>query len=80
MWERQYANYSGPELVQLGFLIAMIIGQQRWLRTMNIGHHAILPGTAASMAPGIEDANASEESMANEAYWAKSKVSRKLTG
>ena len=36
-------------------------------------------GTAASMAPGFEDANASEESMAIEACWAKSKVSRNWT-
>ena len=34
------------------------MGQQRWLRTLNIEHHQILAGTDASMAPGFEDAEA----------------------
>ena len=30
------------------------MGQQRWLRTLNIEHHQVLAGTDASMAPGFE--------------------------
>ncbi len=76
-WDRLHANYSEPELVELGFFIAMTMGQQRWLRTLNIEHHVILAGTAASMAPGFEDADTTEASLADEDYWAKNKVSRK---
>lgn len=77
LWDRLHANFSEPELVELGFFIALTMGQQRWLRTLNISHHAILPGTAASMAPGFEDADIAEESAAGEEYWAKRKVSEK---
>ena len=31
------------------------MGQQRWLRTLDIEHHQILAGTDASMAPGFEN-------------------------
>lgn len=72
LWDRLHENFSEPELVELGFFIALTMGQQRWLRTLNIQHHAILAGTAASMAPGFEDANASSDSVAAGDYWAKS--------
>lgn len=77
LWDRLHANYSEPELVELGFFIAMTMGQQRWLRTLNIEHHVVLAGTAASMAPGFEDADATQESRADEEYWAKGKARNK---
>jgi len=68
-----HEHYSEPELVELGFFIALTMGQQRWLRTLNIQHHAVLAGTAASMAPGFEDASATRESSESETYWARNK-------
>ena len=53
-WERLNAHFSEPELVELGCFIALTMGQQSWLRLLNIEHHQVLPGTAASMAPGFE--------------------------
>jgi hypothetical protein len=47
------------------------MGQQRWLRTLNIEHHEILAGTDASMAPGFEDADALRRAKSDPAYWAK---------
>ena len=73
LWDRLHAHFSEPELVELGFFIALTMGQQRWLRTLNIKHHAVLPGTAASMAPGFEDAATAGESARDEAYWAGEK-------
>ena len=73
LWDRLHENYSEPELVELGFFIALTMGQQRWLRTLNIGHHAILAGTGASMAPGFEDADATADSLTDKDYWAKIK-------
>ena len=29
------------------------MGQQSWLRLLDIEHHEVLPGTGASMAPGF---------------------------
>ena len=48
------------------------MGQQRWLRTLNIEHHQILAGTDGSMAPGFETEEALKRSKAAPDYWAKS--------
>ena len=53
LWERLYRHFSEPELVELGCFIALTMGQQSWLRLLNIEHHEVLPGTIASMAPGF---------------------------
>ena len=50
------------------------MGQQRWLRTLNIEHHQVLAGTSASMAPGFETAETLETTKAQPDYWAKSKT------
>jgi alkylhydroperoxidase family enzyme len=71
LWDRLRANFSEPELVELGYFVAITMGQQRWLRTLNIEHHQVLAGTDASMAPGFETAEALRESKARADYWAK---------
>jgi alkylhydroperoxidase family enzyme len=70
-WARLHAHYSEPELVEIGYFIALTMGQQRWLRTLNIGHHQVLAGTSASMAPGFETAEAVAKTTAAADYWAK---------
>ena len=72
-WARLHDHFSEPELVELGFFIALTMGQQRWLRTLNIQHHVVLAGTAASMAPGFEDAATTQDSSDSEGYWARGK-------
>jgi alkylhydroperoxidase family enzyme len=70
-WARLHAHYSEPELVEIGYFIALTMGQQRWLRTLNIEHHQVLPGTDASMAPGFETLDALKTSKSQADYWAK---------
>lgn len=70
LWARLHANFSEPEIVELGYFVAMTMGQQRWLRTLNIEHHEILHGTDASMAPGYETMNALKSSKSEDSYWA----------
>lgn len=36
LWEALHANFSEPELVELGYAIAFTLGQQHWLRTLGI--------------------------------------------
>src|SRR5689334_1634217 len=74
LWERLYRHFSEPELVELGCFIALTMGQQSWLRLLNIEHHQVLAGTSASMAPGYETAEALRESKSSEDYWAKSRA------
>jgi alkylhydroperoxidase family enzyme len=70
-WDRMHASFSEPELVELGCMIALTLGQQSWLRLLNIEHHEVLSGTAASMAPGFETSDQLKTSKAADGYWAK---------
>ncbi len=71
LWARLKSHFSEPQIVELGYFIAITMGQQRWLRTLNIEHHQVLAGTDASMAPGFESDAALKESKARADYWAK---------
>jgi len=42
LWERLHRHFTVPELVELGFFIALTFGQQRWIKTLGIGHGEIL--------------------------------------
>ena len=70
-WERMYRHFNAAELVELGCMIGLTLGQQSWLRLLNIDHHQVLAGTTASMAPGFEDARTLADSKASTDYWAK---------
>jgi alkylhydroperoxidase family enzyme len=70
-WERMHRHFSEPELVELGCFIALTMGQQSWLRLLNIEHHQVMAGSAASMAPGFENAAALAQAKAAPDYWAK---------
>jgi AhpD family alkylhydroperoxidase len=69
-WERVHAHFTEPELVELGCFVALTFGQQSWIRLLGIEHHQVLPGTAAAMAPGFEDAEALAASKSADDYWA----------
>jgi len=71
-WQRLHKHFSEPELVEMGCFIALTMGQQSWLRLLNIEHHQVLAGTQASMAPGFADAAELSKTKASDDYWAKS--------
>lgn len=73
-WARLKRHFSDPELVEIGYFIALTMGQQRWLRTLGIEHHQIMAGTDASMAPGFETAQAASQSKQSDDYWARRDV------
>jgi len=75
-WDRLHKHFSEAELVEIGYFVAITMGQQRWLRLLNIEHHQVMPGTDASMAPGFETAEALAKSKASSDYWAKKKPGR----
>ncbi len=70
-WDRLHAQFTEPELVELGCMIGLTLGQQSWLRLLNIEHHEVMPGTEASMAPGYESREALDARKAADDYWAK---------
>jgi alkylhydroperoxidase family enzyme len=70
LWDRLNTHFGEAELVELGCMIGLTLGQQSWLRLLNIDHHQVMPGTSASMAPGFETADALAQSKSSERYWA----------
>ena len=70
-WDRLHQYFSEAELVELGYFIALTMGQQSWLRLLDIEHHAVLAGGSASMAPGFETVDAAAASRAAKEYWAR---------
>ncbi len=56
LWEKLHQHFTIPELVELGFFIALTLGQQRWIKTLGIGHSEVLADTAAGLAPATKPA------------------------
>jgi alkylhydroperoxidase family enzyme len=54
LWERLHRNFTDPELVELGFFIGLTLGQQRWIKTLGIGHNEFLAGTQGDLARSVE--------------------------
>ncbi|HUX22417.1 MAG TPA: carboxymuconolactone decarboxylase family protein [Spirochaetia bacterium] len=70
-WERLNSHFSEPELVEIGYFISLTMGQQSWLRLLNIDHHQVLDKGDASLAPGFETRESMEKARASDSYWAK---------
>jgi alkylhydroperoxidase family enzyme len=70
-WARLTRHFSEPALVGIGYFVALTMGQQRWLRMLDIEHHQVLPGTDAAMAPGFADEEELLRSKRSPDYWAK---------
>ena len=49
VWARLDREFTAPELVELGFFIALTSGQQRWLKTLDIGHRELLDTSDAGL-------------------------------
>ena len=50
LWAELHEHFSEPELVELGFFIALTSGQQRWIKTLGIGHQQVLGDTDVGLA------------------------------
>jgi alkylhydroperoxidase family enzyme len=50
LWAKLHRHFSEPELVELGFFVALTLGQQRWIKTLGIGHGELLGDTTVGLA------------------------------
>ncbi len=50
LWDKLHRHFTIPELVELGFFIALTFGQQRWIKTLAIGHREILADNEVGLA------------------------------
>jgi hypothetical protein len=39
LWHRLHAAFTEPELVELGYSVAVTLGQQHWLATLGVAEH-----------------------------------------
>ncbi len=53
LWAQLHATFTEPQLVELGYFIALTLGQQRWIRTMDLGHREVLGDTTAGLADAV---------------------------
>ncbi|MGE0559867.1 MAG: hypothetical protein AB7E73_14315 [Burkholderiales bacterium] len=51
LWAKLHRHFTVPELVELGFFIALTLGQQRWIKTLGIGHGEVLNENNVGLAP-----------------------------
>ncbi len=80
IWVPLHKYFDEPEIVELGYFVAITMGQQRWLRTLNIEHHQVLAGNSGSMAPGFENYDELQKSKSEPDYWAKIRHQKARTG
>lgn len=69
-WARLHQHFNAEELVELACFITLTMGQQSWIRLLNIDHHQVMAGTAAAMAPGFETTQEARSSRESDQYWA----------
>jgi alkylhydroperoxidase family enzyme len=39
LWRRLHSAFTEPELVELGYAVAILLGQQHWLATLGVTEH-----------------------------------------
>jgi alkylhydroperoxidase family enzyme len=44
-------HFSDEQIIELGYFVALTFGQQRWIKTLGIGHGEVLDLTRAGLAP-----------------------------
>jgi len=55
MWKQLHEHFTEPELVELGFFVALTFGQQKWIKTLGIGHGEVLGDTGTGLASSALD-------------------------
>ena len=55
VWERLRNQFTDEQIVELGYFVALTYGQQRWIKTLGIGHGEVLPDTSGGLAASKTD-------------------------
>jgi alkylhydroperoxidase family enzyme len=56
LWARLREHFNEEQLVELGYFVAVTYGQQRWIKTLGIGHGEVLNLGAAGLAAAQAEA------------------------
>jgi alkylhydroperoxidase family enzyme len=55
LFARLREHFSDEQIVELGYFIAITFGQQRWIKTLGIGHGEVLDLGRAGLAPAAAE-------------------------
>ncbi|HUF09037.1 MAG TPA: hypothetical protein VMO47_06950 [Rhodothermales bacterium] len=60
MWADLQMHFTDPQIVELGYFIALTLGQQRWIKTLDLRHREYLGDTEHGLEPvvGMEPSEA----------------------
>ena len=50
LWDRLRAHFSEEQIVELGYFVGLTFGQQRWIKTLQLGHGEVLNRSRAGLA------------------------------
>ena len=50
LWDRLRAHFSDEQIVELGYFVGLTFGQQRWIKTLQLGHGEVLNRSRAGLA------------------------------
>jgi len=53
VWAKLHEHFTEPELVELGYFIGLTMGQQKFLKTLNIKHGELGLENTAGLAPDV---------------------------
>ena len=51
VWARLREHFTEEQIVELGSFVCLTYGQQRVIKTWNVGHQEFLAGTEGGLAP-----------------------------
>ena len=53
LWARLRESFSPEEIAELGSLISFISVQQRWIKTLKIGHGEVMSTSGSGLSPEV---------------------------
>lgn len=53
LWKRLQSHFTADEIAELGYFISFISVQQRWIKTLGIGHGEVLARSGSGLAPDV---------------------------
>jgi alkylhydroperoxidase family enzyme len=58
VWAALHAEFTEPEIVELGYFIGLTMGQQKFLKTLGIRHGDLGTDSTAGLAPEVAESSA----------------------
>lgn len=55
VWAELHMHFTEPELVELGYFIALTMGQQKFLKTLDLRHGELGTDSLAGLAPAVAE-------------------------